>query len=84
MTNDELRQHIAETKVLMTKALGSKEHDLLSNILSRVVEPNTLKSSERESLAEQLDSSAVDFEMDHPNIAKALREVGDTLSKMGV
>jgi hypothetical protein len=84
MTNENLKQHIAEAKILMEKALGNHERDLLGDILSRIIEPKKLEVLEKDSLVEQISASAVDFEMDHPNLAKSLREVGDTLNKMGV
>lgn len=84
MTNENLKAHIAEIKVLMEKAVGSHERDLLGDILSRIIEPKALEASERTTLAEQISASAVEFEMDHPGLAKSLREVGDSLNKMGV
>lgn len=85
MTNEALRAHIAEIRGLMETALASKEKDLLGDLLSGIVqsaEPET--ASVNDKLVDQLDAAAVDFEMDHPKLSKALREVGDTLNKMGV
>ena len=85
MTNEALRAHIAEIRGLMETALASKEKDLLGDLLSGIVESaEREKTVANDNLVDQLDAAAVDFEMDHPKLSKALREVGDTLNKMGV
>lgn len=85
MTNDALKAHIAEIRGLMETALASKEKDLLGDLLSGIIDSSSpAKSPADDNLIGQLDAAAVDFEMDHPKLSKALREVGDTLNKMGV
>lgn len=85
MTNEALKAHIAEIRGLMEAALASKEKDLLGDLLSGIIESSESEKKETDdTLVHQLDAAAVDFEMDHPKLSQALREVGDTLNKMGV
>lgn len=85
MTNEALKAHIAEIRGLMEVALASKEKDLLGDLLSGIIDSSGhAKARPDDNIIGQLDAAAVDFEMDHPKISKALREVGDTLNKMGV
>lgn len=89
-TTEQLKASITEVKKLMHTALDSKERDLLGDILEsmggghsepppEVVEPEVI-----ESYGEQLDERAVEFEAEHPRLARAIREVMDLLGKMGV
>ncbi|GAA5316713.1 MAG: hypothetical protein AseanaTS_19170 [Candidatus Pelagadaptatus aseana] len=85
MTNDALKANIAEIRTIMETALASKERDLLGDLLSTMLDkPEPVVPDEHDTLVQQIDSAAVDFEMDHPQLARALREVGDSLNKMGV
>ncbi|WP_439135175.1 DUF4404 family protein [Pseudomaricurvus sp.] len=89
-TTEQLKASISEVKKLMTTALDSKQRDLLGGILEsmggghseppvEITEPETI-----ESYGEQLDEHAVEFEAEHPRLARAIREVMDLLGKMGV
>ena len=82
MTNDQLKQSIAEIKVLMHTALDDKEKDLLSHLITGISKSHPHEIDD--GITEQLDSKAVEFESRHPKLAKALRELMDTLSKMGI
>jgi len=89
-TTEQLKASIAEVKKLMTTALDSKQRDLLGGILDSMggghSEPpaEVIESEAIESFGEQLDEHAVEFETEHPRLARAIREVMDLLGKMGV
>lgn len=82
MTSDQLRDSIAEVKLLMQTALKGKEKDLLGDLMAEITSKHPAEIDE--SIGEQLDEKAVEFESRHPKLARALREVMDSLNKMGV
>ena len=82
MTSDQLRESIAEIKKLMQTALDGKEKDLLGDLMEAIIKPHPHEIDD--SIGDQLDSKAVEFESRHPRLAKALRELMDALNKMGV
>ena len=83
MTHDQLKASIAEVKVLMQAALDSKERDLLGDIISGIGGDHR-EAADNAVLTTQLDEQAVEFESKHPKLARAVREVMDSLNKMGV
>jgi hypothetical protein len=56
--------------------------DLLGDITRLLGKPAT--AGEHRSLAEHLDSLAVQFEAEHPALGNALRQVVDALGKAGI
>jgi len=92
MTNDQLKASIANVQEVMRVALETPERDLLGHILSEMVRgPQVAVASggaavshDVGSLTDQLDEQAVGFESEHPQLARALRELIDALNKMGV
>lgn len=89
-TTEQLKASIAEVKALMHTALDDKQRDLLGGILESMggghsaPPPEAVEPEAIESLGEQLDEQAVEFETEHPRLARAIREVMDLLAKMGV
>ena len=62
------------------------DRDILSHIMTdlvRVARGEKLYGQETESLKDQLEEKATDFESRHPKIAGILREVMEVLSKLG-
>jgi len=94
MTNDQLRASIANVREVMQVALESSERDLLGHLLSEMVRGPQVAvaaggaalavNNDIGSLTDQLDEQAVGFESEHPQLARALRELIDALNKMGV
>ncbi|MBR9913146.1 MAG: DUF4404 family protein [Gammaproteobacteria bacterium] len=82
MSEDKLKDSIAEVKELMQTALDGKERDLLGDLMKGITKKHPAEIDE--SISDQLDSKAVEFESKHPKLARALREVLDSLNKMGV
>ncbi len=80
-SNEQLRASIAEIRKLMQTALDSKQRDLLGGILTSI---GSHPDTDTVGIAEQLDEQAVEFESEHPKLARAIREVMDSLNKMGV
>ncbi|MBU3070380.1 DUF4404 family protein [Aestuariicella sp. G3-2] len=89
-TTEQLVASIKEVKALMHTALDDKQRDLLGGILESMggghkpPPPEVIEPEAIESLGEQLDEHAVEFETEHPRLARAIREVMDLLAKMGV
>ncbi|NIB43971.1 DUF4404 family protein [Pseudomaricurvus alkylphenolicus] len=86
MTEDQLRASIAEVRALMHTALDSKEKDLLGDIMESISRGHAEEHSQdhADTISQQLDTKAVEFESKHPKLARAIREVMDSLNKMGV
>lgn len=85
MTNDQLRASIARVKEIMKLSLETSERDLFGHLMSAIIEgPKPISEPQLVSITEQLDEQAVSFESEHPQLAKSLRELIDTLNKMGV
>ena len=83
MTHDQLKASIAEVRTLMQTALDAKEKDLLGDLMAAISGEHSAPE-EAETIAGQLDTQAVAFESKHPKLARAIREVMDSLNKMGV
>ncbi|GAB3110632.1 DUF4404 family protein [Aestuariicella hydrocarbonica] len=81
-SNEELKAQIEEVRKLMQTAIDGKQRDLLGNLLANMGGGQV--QAEPSHLGEQLEEQAVGFESKHPKLARALREVMDTLNKMGV
>lgn len=82
MSEDKLKDSIAEVKTLMHTALDSKERDFLGDLMEAIAGGHAeIADSD---IGEQLDAKAVEFESSHPKLARAIREVMDVLNKMGV
>ncbi len=92
MTDDQLRASIANVREVMRVALETPERDLLGHLLSNMVTGPQLAvdgvrladNHDVGSITDQLDEQAVGFESEHPQLARALRELIDALNKMGV
>lgn len=84
MTSDQLRESIAEIKKYMQDALDTHERDLLGDLISAIGHTQGQPVASSETLSEELDQRAIDFDTRHPKLSKLLREVMDTLGKMGV
>lgn len=82
MSADQLKDSIAEVKVLMQTALDGKERDFLGDLMETIARGH--KHHEDTDIGDQLDAKALEFESNHPKLARAIREVMDALNKMGV
>ena len=78
MNQSELVQSIQELRTRMQATLKDTERDLLGDILSRMV-----KGQDHTDFSE-LDEQVTEFEVKHPKLASSLREIIDSLSKMGI
>jgi len=83
MTDDQLRESIANVRQLMQTARDGKEKDLIGDVLANIVNGDNVSSAAGDTTT-QLDEQAAVFEADHPKLAGALREVIDSLNKMGL
>lgn len=89
MTASQLKESINHVREVMQDALESKERDLLGHLLHNMMRGRDAPTDDgvtldNATLVQQLDQQAVVFETDHPQLAKALRELIDALNKMGV
>lgn len=76
---DQLRQELAETDTL-----DDETRQALADIAARIEQLLASSDAEPESIRERLESTALRFEAEHPNLARLLGELSDTLAKLGV
>jgi hypothetical protein len=79
MTDSSLEQSIRELKVTINEALNEHERDLFGDLMTRMA-----GGSVDETVHSDLASKATEFEVSHPHVARSIREVMDSLSKMGI
>tara|TARA_B110000503_G_scaffold105749_1_gene157822 strand:- start:3203 stop:3472 length:270 start_codon:yes stop_codon:yes gene_type:complete len=89
MTNEELRAQLDELHKELEKAntLAPEERDLFGHLLSdmvRIAQCEEPGVNPKETLRDQLEHKASDFESDHPRLAAIVRQVLDSLNKMGI
>ena len=89
MANEELKSHLSELqKQLESSKISARDRNLLGNLMSEMVEianseapPDTHRPVR---LQERLERYAGEFEQLHPTMAGVMRQVADTLGKMGI
>jgi Domain of unknown function (DUF4404) len=89
MTNEEFQNQLDELHVELKKAssLGPEERDLFGRLMSDIVKIAQGEEPEdkpKETLLGQLELKASDFESGHPRLAAVIRQVLDSLNKMGI
>ena len=89
METDQLRSQLKDLhKALKTAAdPAGREHDALSHIMTdivRVASGEDLHPEDAETLREQIEHQASDFELRHPKTAGILREITDILARLGI
>ena len=89
MSNEELKRQLDELHGELEKAntMAPEERDLLGHLMSDIVSisQGTFDTGKpKETLREQLEHKASDFDVDHPRVAAVIRQVLDALNKMGV
>lgn len=85
MTTDQLKASISTTRLLMKIALDSKQRDLIGGVLSAMGGKKYLQQrQEKRAILVPVDEQAVDFEAGHPKLTGGVREVMDSLNKMGI
>ena len=82
---ESLKESITEVRKYMQEALDAHERDLLGDLVNAIGQLGSGGGDQTsESIGEELDQRAVDFDSRHPKLSKLLREIMDTLGKMGV
>ncbi|MGH1370946.1 MAG: DUF4404 family protein [Cellvibrionaceae bacterium] len=86
MTTDQLKVSITTTRLLMKIALESKQRDLIGGVLSAMGGNSTYLQQRRgkRTMLVPVNEQAVEFEADHPKLTGGVREVMDSLNKMGI
>ena len=79
MPEQKLNKTLGLLKTVMHEALDEGERDRLSELMTRIAGGRADNS-----VHDDLAAKAADFEVSHPVVARALREVMDTLNKMGI
>lgn len=86
-----IRQQLEEfqREVLAGHCLSEDQNQLIARIaddLALLCDDEELQQREAEDgvLSSQLDQQAVNFEQDHPTLAQIMRQLVDSLAKMGV
>ena len=94
MSNEELKNRLEDLHQELEKAhtLSTEERDKFGSLLSDMVliargeglEQENEELRDDETLREKLEHKASDFDVDHPRLASVIRQVLDTLGKMGI
>ncbi|MEH6468033.1 MAG: DUF4404 family protein [Porticoccus sp.] len=89
MTNEEFQKQLDELHGELEKAstLGPEERDLFGRLMSDIVKISQGEEPEnkpKETLQDQLERKASDFESGHPRLAAVIRQILESLNKMGV
>ncbi len=79
MAEKSLEESISELKVTINKALDDHERDLFGDLMERIA-----GGKADPEVHADLASRATAFEASHPHVARSIREVMDSLSKMGI
>lgn len=77
-----LHAELARTRSVEDPELRQRLIELLGDITRLLGKPTT--AGEHDSLIEQLDGLAVQFEAEHPALGNAIRQVMDALGKAGI
>lgn len=89
MTNEELSSQLDELHAELEKAktLSPGERDLFGHLMLdmvRIAQGEEPAIKPKETLRDQLEHKASDFESGHPRLAAVIRQVLDALNKMGI
>ncbi|UTW44792.1 DUF4404 family protein [bacterium SCSIO 12696] len=89
MTDEELKQQIAELRVALEEASQTDIHvkdmlGLLMEDIVRLTSENDQAQSDSQQVQSQLSQQAADFDAQHPRISGLLRQLMDQLAKMGI
>lgn len=89
MNDQELRRELKELHDQIEGALKKEplDKDMLGHVMTDLVKVSqglALQPHEEETLKEQLEHQASDFEMRHPRLASTFREIMDILAKLGI
>lgn len=86
MSQNELKSHLNQLRRELADAqeLDAETREALSDIAARIERLLGTSGAGHESLRDRLESTALRFEAEHPNLARLLGEVSDTLAKLGV
>ena len=89
MTEEDLRTELKQLHDQLTASLHKEplDKDVLSHIMTDLVlvaQGEEIEGVDTESLKEQLEDKAANFESRHPKIAGVLREVMDVLARLGI
>lgn len=79
---ESLHQELAKTT-----AVDAAARALLITLvgdITRLLGQSNLSASEHHTLTERLDELAVHFEAEHPALGSAIRQIMDTLSRVGI
>lgn len=87
--NDDLRDQLATLHNELEKAttLAPEDRDVLGRLMSdmiRIAQGDLGKEPHHETMREQLERKASEFDLDHPRLAGVLRQLLDALGKMGI
>ncbi len=89
MTSEELQSQLDELhkELEKAKALAPEERDFLGHLMTEIVsisQGGLAPETPKESLRDQLEHKASEFETGHPRLAAVIRQVLDALNKMGI
>ncbi|MEZ5530352.1 MAG: DUF4404 family protein [Porticoccaceae bacterium] len=89
MTNEDLQGQLQQLhrELEQAKNVAAEDRDMLSHLMSDMVEIAQGKEPEDKPLhhlLDQLEERASEFEVDHPRLATTIRQVLDALNRMGI
>ena len=89
MSNEELKSRLDELHQELEKAstLSLEEQDMFGSLMAdmvQIAQDESQPEQHNETLREKLEHQASDFDVDHPRLAGVLRQLLDSLGKMGI
>ena len=84
--NDELKAKLEELRSELQTAsqVTPADRDLWTNLMTDIVNLSNAEGEIEQSFRPSLEEKAAAYEVDHPKVAFAVRQVLDMLAKMGV
>jgi len=89
MSNEELKSRLDELHQELEKAgtLSLEERDMFGSLMAdmvQIAQEESQPEEHDETLREKLEHKASDFDVDHPRLAGVIRQLLDSLGKMGI
>lgn len=89
MSQDDLHERLQELRRQLEESNKVDDHikDMLGSLMEDVLKLSSHPaggSVRKESVKQQLEEQATDFESQHPKLAATIRQVMDLLAKMGI
>lgn len=86
MNRDALIQELLQLRATLQMNIDASkgDHNALTEMMDNLANPKLTTTDNSEEIATQIQQLVVDYETEHPTISHVLRQIGDTLAKIGI